>query len=147
MTAKPYRKASGPLIFVLLVGSLLVALVVTKPTWESAQTRSRTAECGINLEHIADLQAAIEEETGAYLGCPQHPAALPTEASPWDTAPPCWARLGFQPDILLWGQYKVVATAKSWSATCTIDADGDGEPARWTASDAITAAPDPAFED
>lgn len=147
MTAPTYRKATGPLMFVLLISSLLIALVATNPTWKKAKLRSRSAECAINLEIIAEKQAALESERGGYLGCPRHPAEQPTSSQLWDQVPPCWDTLGFQPGIFLWGQYSVVAGATGWTATCTIDTDADGDVAKWTASDSTTAAADPAFED
>ncbi len=147
MAEPRYRKASGPLTFVLLVGGLIVFVVVMQPSWERTKVQSRAAECPINLEIIADRQEALKAERGAYLGCPRYPATVPEASMTWESAPSCWTELGFEPDVFLWGQYAVDARAGSWSATCTIDTDGDGDAAVWTASSEATAAPDPAYED
>jgi len=143
----PYRKASGPLTFVLLIGGLLAALLFTKPNWDAARGRSRTAECGINLELVADRESALADAGRGYLGCPAFPKGQPVEAMAWESAPACWTELGFRPDVLLWGRYSVEATASGWHAVCTIDADNDGDVAKWTASDETTASADPNFED
>ena len=147
MTDLPYRKATGPLLFVILIGSLLLFQQCLEPSWEATKVRSRMSECAVNLEIIADAQAVLCGSDAGCLACPRFPPTQPTRAVTWEDAPQCWRALGFERDVGLWGQYLVRTTAAGWTATCSMDADGDGQAARWSASEDRTAAADPKFED
>ncbi len=135
--AKP---VSGPLLFgVLIVGFIIVTLAL-RPSLQNTLAVTRDAECQVNLELIADRQQQLHDAQGTYRTCsvwpPQHPNAEPVL---WADAPACWAELGFEPDVRLWGRYEVSASRVSWTATCEVDSDGDGAIARWSATDATTA--------
>ena len=147
MAAPSYRKQSGPLIFVVMLAGFGVLFTLMGPTWEKARRGSRYTECTTNLEMIAVRQEALHQQRGTYVSCATWPPELPLEAAPWEEGPPCWIELGFQRDIDLRGQYRVDGGRESFTATCLMDLDGDGEPARYEASNERTVSRDPAWED
>ena len=147
MAAPPYRKQTGPLIFVLLLASFGVLLALMGPTWERSRRQARYTECTTNLEMIAARQEALREERGAYISCAMYPHELPTEAAAWEEGPPCWIELGFQRDVELRGQYRVDGGMAAFTATCWMDLDGDGEPAKFDATHELTTRQDPSWKD
>jgi len=142
-----YRKQSSALVFVLILGGFGVLMTLLGPTWEQARRASRYTECATNLEMIAERQAAIHAERGSYLSCATYPRELPVEAAAWEEGPPCWIDLGFQRDVELRGQYRVDGSIDSFVATCWVDLDGDGEPAKFDATHELTTKQDPGWED
>lgn len=147
MAEPRYRKQTGPLIFVVMLAGFGVLLAVLGPTWERARRQSRYTECTTNLEMIAARQDAIHEARGTYVSCSTYPHDLPLEAAMWEEGPPCWIELGFQRDVELRGQYRVDGGMDSFKATCWMDLDGDGAPAKFDASNELTTQQDPAWED
>ncbi len=140
-------KPSGPLVFLVLLGAFAIVALTLKPAWHKAYDVAHYTECRTNLELVADRQATRVAQGRDYLACPTWPSTPPTQPTVWADAPSCWGQLGFEPDIFLRGQYRVDVSSNSFSVTCRMDLDGDGDAALFEASDERTVARDPAHED
>lgn len=138
MPGSSSRQPTEPFVFLSVLVGFGFAMWAVKPFWDSASYDSLRAECTINLELIASRQGGIIPEQGHPLACSAWPAEMPNaDGTAWDEVPPCWARLGFEPGLILHGQYVVEATNTAWTARCTLLV---GEAVEiWQASNELTA--------
>lgn len=120
----------------MIVGGFAVAMLVAKPFLNRTRDASRHAECVTNLEFLADR---LQSNPGALTQCGPWPTTIPTEtAHSWEGLPDCFAAVGFDPRVSLWGRYELRREGTGWIATCELDLDGDGSAIVYEASDQLT---------
>ena len=113
-------------------------MLIAKPFLQRTKDASRHAECFTNLELIADR---LGKNPGALTQCGPWPATIPTGSpTSWADLPECFAAVGFDHRVLLWGRYELRREGTGWIATCSLDLDADGDAIVYEASDWLTAA-------
>ncbi len=138
MATRSNRQPTGPLVYITLLVGFGVAMMAVKPFWDRTGYDSMRSECLVNLEVIAEQQAAITKSEGRPLACAPHPVEPPgPDGVPWTEVPVCWQRLGFDPRLTLHGRYEVETGATGWTARCGLTVGGVDEV--WEATDAVTA--------
>lgn len=96
-------------------------------------------ELGTNLNGIRVAELAYDAAFDQYLPMPAAPRpkeALDTKAVAWPTGSP-WDQLGWRPEGDVRGTYwvEVSEDGQHFTVHAMEDADGDGKPAHWTATD------------
>lgn len=94
------------------------------------------AECPSNLDQLRMAEMAYHAEWNSFTSAPKHPRPVPdAQQAEWGTGKTPFWNLGWAPDSKkVRGVYWVEATAGGFEAFCEIDADGNGDPARYKAT-------------
>lgn len=117
------------------LGGTLAGLAT--PAFVGMQAKAKRAECASNLQSLRTHELAWHAEHDVFLAAPAHPrpaAEADHQELGWGD-PPAWATLGWRPDGAVRGVYEVRLTPSGFVASCTIDSDGDGRPARFEATE------------
>ena len=119
-------------IIIFTAISVLFLLFSLYPGIEKYIRQSKTAEAGLNLRIIYDLEVtyyeelAIEGKIPQFVSAPQTPPGMPGKdkrTGNWDQ--PGWKALKFMPDKPVRYSYTASASGTGTNATFTISAIGD----------------------
>lgn len=137
------RQAFTFVEFLIVVAIVSILASVTIPNWFVIQRRAQRAELASHLSGIQTAEQAFHLANGRYLAEPEfQPDATPSDTlRTWDRDTH-FDRLGWSPDGLVRGSYKVALTdpEQDFQVIGICDVDGDGELASYTATATTQAA-------
>ena len=149
----PKKSKATPLVIALIVGLVLVCgglsvagvvAAIAIPNFVAMQNKAKRAEVPSNVDGIKTAQLAYDAAFDEFVPAGPHPVR-PEEL---DENPRSWSReegfdtLGWGPDGDVRGTYMVEVErgGRDFVVHGWIDADGDGEPAHYTARRSTNAA-------
>ena len=130
-------------LILLVVGGLVglwfagVFAAIAVPNFVEMQNKARRAETVGNVAGIRTAELAYEAAYDGYLSVGSESAAraaLTAEPHEWQSSPE-WEQLGWRPDGKVRGGYWVEATPTGFTVHGLVDADGDGVPAEYIATE------------
>ena len=130
----------------VLVGVAVVVILglVTIPLWMGTSRKAKRAEVPLIVDDIALAERTNKKAFDAYVSAEASPRALTAvngDQVPWNPSAG-FTKLHYDPPqdhSELWGAYQVVADEDGFKVTGTCDVDGDGQRARYEATESSDA--------